>query len=150
MSQDIVIEVAKLKKHFPLKKGFFQTFLSREEETVKAVDGVSFTVGRGEIMGLAGESGSGKTTTGRLLLRLVTPTEGSIVFKAIDLAKFKDSELGLLRRFLHLQEFDVATLNDSQKKILDGATRDKESGLVDVSRMGENDLGVLRPFMRLG
>src|SRR6266699_939896 len=150
MSQDHVIEVDNLKKHFPLKKGFFQTFLSRDEETVKAVDGVSFSVGKGEIMGLAGESGSGKTTTGRLLLRLVTPTEGSVVFKAIDLAKFKDSELGLLQRYLKFEDFDTTKLSDSQRKALSGAVRDKESGKIDVSKLGENDLGLLRPYLRLG
>jgi len=96
--EDYVIRVEKLKKHFPLKKGFFETVLSREESTVKAVDGVSFKIGKGEIMGLAGESGSGKTTTGRLLVRLIPPTEGSIYFNGKDITKLTEAEMKPLRR----------------------------------------------------
>src|SRR5436189_98966 len=70
MSEEYLIRVENLKKHFPLKKGFFQTLLSKDELTVKAVDGISFGLRKGEIFGLAGESGSGKTTTGRLLVKL--------------------------------------------------------------------------------
>jgi len=98
MMEDYVIRVEKLKKHFPLKKGFFETVLSREESTVKAVDGVSFKIGKGEIMGLAGESGSGKTTTGRLLVRLIPPTEGSIYFNGKDITKLTEAEMKPLRR----------------------------------------------------
>jgi oligopeptide/dipeptide ABC transporter ATP-binding protein len=102
MMEEYVIQVEKLKKHFPLKKGFFETVLSREEATVKAVDGVSFNVGKGEIMGLAGESGSGKTTTGRLLVRLISPTEGSIYFNGKDITKLSESELKPLRREIQI------------------------------------------------
>lgn len=102
MTEEYVIQVEKLKKHFPLKKGFFETVLSREEATVKAVDGVSFNVGKGEIMGLAGESGSGKTTTGRLLVRLISPTEGSIYFNGKDITKLSESELKPLRREIQI------------------------------------------------
>ncbi len=102
MSEEYVIEVEGLKKHFPLKKGFFESIVSREEVTVKAVDGVSFNVRKGEILGLAGESGSGKTTTGRLLLRLVKPTSGSIKFNGKEITKLKDSELKPLRREIQI------------------------------------------------
>jgi peptide/nickel transport system ATP-binding protein len=98
MMEDYVIRAEKLKKHFPLKKGFFETVFSREEATVKAVDGVSFKIGKGEIMGLAGESGSGKTTTGRLLVRLIPPTEGSIYFNGKDITKLTEAEMKPLRR----------------------------------------------------
>src|SRR5713226_4661931 len=98
MMEDYVIRVEKLKKHFPLRKGFFETVLSREEATVKAVDGVSFKIGKGEIMGLVGESGSGKTTTGRLLVRLIPPTEGSIYFNGKDITKLTEAEMKPLRR----------------------------------------------------
>ncbi len=99
---EYIIKVEKLKKHFPLKKGFLETVFSREEVTVKAVDGISFGVRKGEILGLAGESGSGKTTTGRLLVRLVDPTEGSISFDGKDIAKLNAHELKTLRREMQI------------------------------------------------
>jgi oligopeptide/dipeptide ABC transporter ATP-binding protein len=100
--EDFVLRVENLKKHFPLRRGFFETILSREEATVKAVDGISFNVRKGEIIGLAGESGSGKTTTGRLLLRLTKPTDGSIYFQGKDIAKLDDAELRGLRRDMQI------------------------------------------------
>jgi oligopeptide/dipeptide ABC transporter ATP-binding protein len=73
---DMHLEVQDLTKHFPVKGGFFD----RMEGTVKAVDGVSFSIRRGSFFGLVGESGCGKTTTGRLILRLLDPTQGNIWF----------------------------------------------------------------------
>ena len=117
MSEEHVLEVEKLKKHFPLKKGFLSSF-TREEVTVKAVDGVSFVVKKGEILGLAGESGSGKTTTGRLLLRLVEPTEGSVFFNGMDFSRFSDSEANFLRGKTEPNGIDITKLNDSEMKPL--------------------------------
>ncbi len=117
MSEEHVLEVEKLKKHFPLKKGFLSSF-TREEITVKAVDGVSFVVKKGEILGLAGESGSGKTTTGRLLLRLVEPTEGSVFFNGMDFSRFSDSEANFLRGKTEPNGIDITKLNDSEMKPL--------------------------------
>ncbi len=71
---EVVLRVSDLKKHFPLKKGLF----SSVQGWVKAVDGVSFDLRRGETLGLVGESGCGKTTTGRLILKLIEPTEGDV------------------------------------------------------------------------
>ncbi len=101
-SEEFVLRVENLKKYFPLRKGFLETMLSREEATVKAVDGISFNVRKGEIIGLAGESGSGKTTTGRLLLRLTKPTGGSIFFEGKDIAKLDDHEIKSLRRSMQI------------------------------------------------
>lgn len=101
-SEEFVVRVENLKKHFPLRKGFFETLVTRQDITVKAVDGISFGVRKGEIVGLAGESGSGKTTTGRLLLRLTRPTEGSIFFDGKDIAKLHDNELRSLRREMQI------------------------------------------------
>ena len=69
-----VLDVRGLKKHFPVRKGL----LSRVSSLVHAVDGVSFTVGQGETLGLVGESGCGKSTVGKLILRLIDPTDGEI------------------------------------------------------------------------
>ena len=71
-----LLEVKNLKKYFPIKKGI----LSRTVENVKAVDDVSFTLKKGETLGLVGESGCGKTTVGRSILRLIEPTSGQVIF----------------------------------------------------------------------
>ena len=73
---DMIIKVRDVKKYFPIKKGLF----SKVTGYLKAVDGVSFDIGRGETLGLVGESGCGKTTTGRLILRLIEATGGSVFF----------------------------------------------------------------------
>ena len=78
---EALVRVQDLKKWFPVKLGFFRSLLGRMELYVRAVDGVSFYIKKGEIFGLAGESGSGKTTTGRLVLRLIEPTAGKIYFE---------------------------------------------------------------------
>ena len=71
-----LISIRSLKKYFPIHKGF----LSKNTKTVKAVDGVSLDIGHGEILGLVGESGCGKTTLGRMSINLIKPTSGEIIF----------------------------------------------------------------------
>ena len=92
--QDPILAVKNLHVHFPISKGFFR----RSTEFVRAVDGVSFDIYPGETVGLVGESGCGKTTLGRALLRLVEPTSGSILFEGIDLATLPAGELRRRRR----------------------------------------------------
>src|SRR5258708_34075206 len=77
-----LLEVKNLKVHFPVKHGVF----SRVRAHVKAVDDVSFSIAPGETLGLVGESGCGKTTLGRAIVRLVEPTAGSVLFRSEDLA----------------------------------------------------------------
>ena len=88
----MVLEVKDLKKYFPVK-GVFLT-----KGWVKAVDGVSFDVRKGETLGLVGESGCGKSTTGRLVLRLIEPTSGKILFEGKDVTKIKGKDLLEFRR----------------------------------------------------
>jgi peptide/nickel transport system ATP-binding protein/oligopeptide transport system ATP-binding protein len=95
---DTIMEVDGLYKHFPIHAGFFR----RQVGAVKAVDGVSFDVRRGETLGLVGESGCGKSTTARLLLRLMAPTDGSIKFEGREIAGARGDELKALRREMQM------------------------------------------------
>jgi oligopeptide/dipeptide ABC transporter ATP-binding protein len=93
-----LLEVTDLKKHFPIKKGLF----SRTVGYVRAVDGVSFSVNEGEVLGLVGESGCGKTTTGRCVLRLIEPTEGSIKFDGREITRLPFGDMRRLRRQMQI------------------------------------------------
>jgi len=97
-----VIKVENLRKWFPVRMGFFRSIISRKQLFVRAVDGVSFEINKGEIFGLAGESGSGKTTTGRLLVKLIEPTSGRIIFRGKDITFLKPDEIKPLRRHFQI------------------------------------------------
>jgi peptide/nickel transport system ATP-binding protein len=97
MVENAVVKVLDLKKWFPVRKGFFQTFLSGKQSFVRAVDGISFDIRTKEVFCLAGESGSGKTTTGRLVLKVIDPTSGKIFFKGKDITKFSRDRMKPLR-----------------------------------------------------
>src|SRR5579872_6670040 len=93
-----VLEVSDLKKHFPVKKGL----LRRTVGQVYAVDGVSFTIGEGETLGLVGESGCGKSTAGRSVLRLIEPTSGSVKMMGRDITHLPKSELRPFRQQMQI------------------------------------------------
>ena len=90
-----LVQIRDLQMHFPVTKGII---LQRKVGAVKAVDGVSFNIKKGETLGLVGESGCGKSTTGRAILQLYRPTGGSVIFHGTDLTKLKGEEMRRMRR----------------------------------------------------
>ncbi len=95
---DILLKVEDLKMHFPIYRGVFQ----RQVGAVHAVDGVSFDVKRGETLGLVGESGCGKSTTGRAILQLYKPTAGQVFFEGSNLITLKHEEMRFMRREMQM------------------------------------------------
>ncbi|MDU4428750.1 dipeptide ABC transporter ATP-binding protein [Clostridium sp.] len=98
MEQEVILKVENLKKYFPIKGGFF----SKTIGNVKAVDGVSLEVRKGETLGIVGESGCGKSTTGRAILQLLKPIGGKVYFKDQDLSKLSKKEMRALRPKMQL------------------------------------------------
>ncbi|MBM7579543.1 ABC transporter ATP-binding protein [Jeotgalibacillus terrae] len=108
MTTETLLKVENLKKHFPIRGGI----LGKEVGSVKAVEGVSFEVKKGETLGIVGESGCGKSTTGRMLLRLIEPTEGKVYFEGQDVTKLSTGDMRKLRRDMQMVFQDpFASLN---------------------------------------
>jgi peptide/nickel transport system ATP-binding protein/oligopeptide transport system ATP-binding protein len=93
-----LIQVKSLKKYFPVRAGVMQRVVAN----VQAVDDVSFTIKSGETLGMVGESGCGKTTVGRTMLRLIEPTGGSVIYNGKDIFKFKSNEMKPVRRDMQI------------------------------------------------
>lgn len=105
---DTLLQVENLKKHFPIKGGIFQKQIGE----VKAVDGLSFVVKKGETLGIVGESGCGKSTTGRLITRLIEPSEGKVIFDNQEITSLSANEMRKLRREMQMVFQDpFASLN---------------------------------------
>jgi len=136
-----LLEVRNLKKYFPVKKGIF----SRTVGEVRAVDGVSFSLERGETLGLVGESGCGKTTVGRSILRLIDPTSGEVNFNGQDLLRLTKEKLRKMRASFQIIFQDPFSSLDPRMSVGDiiaepirnhvacsrGETRDRVAHLLD-------------------
>ena len=96
---EVLLSVSNLKMHFPITRGII---LQRQVGSIKAVDGITFDLMRGETLGLVGESGCGKSTTGRAILQLYEPTAGEVVFEGQDLTEINSGELRRLRRRMQM------------------------------------------------
>jgi peptide/nickel transport system ATP-binding protein len=102
VSQNEILKVEHLKKYFPVEKSFIEKMLTRTRHFVRAVDNVSFSVLKGEIFTLAGESGCGKTTTGKLVVRLIPPTSGKIFFDNVEITTLDHEALRMLKRKMQI------------------------------------------------
>ncbi|AIC15867.1 ATP-binding cassette domain-containing protein [Nitrososphaera viennensis] len=114
-----LLEVRDLRKYFPVKRSFRQVLHHKGQDFVRAVDGVSFTLERGKVLVLAGESGSGKTTVARLVLRAIDPDAGSIIFEGSDVTRYTGSQLKHFRSSVHMVYQDPYASLNPRMKIMD-------------------------------
>ncbi len=117
LNESEIVRVDHLKKYFPVEKGFLERLLTRTRKFVKAVDNVSFSVLKGEVFTLAGESGCGKSTTGKLIVRLIPPTSGKIYFNQTDITRLQKEQLRIIRRKLQIIFQDPYTSLNPRMKI---------------------------------
>ena len=111
-NRETCLKVTDLKMYFPVKSGIFS-----KARSLKAVDGVSFSIAQGETMGLVGESGCGKTTVGRTILKLYEATGGSITYKGTDITGFDDQEMRPYRRKMQMIFQDPYTSLDPRMNV---------------------------------
>lgn len=122
-----ILEVRNLKKHYPIRKGFF----AKQVGAVKAVDGITLSVEQGETLAVVGESGCGKSTTGRTILRLIEPTEGEIMFNGTDVRSLDTEQLRRFRTDMQMVFQDPYASLDPRwtvQRILEEPLRTHEAG----------------------
>ena len=113
--EKVLVEIKDLKKYFPVKKGLFVP----NRSYVKAVDGISFTINKGETLGLVGESGCGKTTCGRTIIKLYEPTGGQIIYDGHDLSKLSQKQMLPYRKKIQMIFQDPYASLDSRMTVGD-------------------------------
>ncbi len=139
---DVILRVDDLKKYFTPHQGFLQSF-GKVRKVVRAVDGVSFEIRRGEIFGLIGESGSGKTTTGKLVMKLIDPTSGRILFNGRDVTSIGQAETKEYRRQVQMIFQDPYASMNPRFKIRDVLEEPLEIHRISGNR-AERDTRVVR------
>src|SRR3972149_7333360 len=145
VSQNDILKVENLKKYFPVEKSFLEKMLTRTRSFVKAVDDVSFSIRRGEVFTLAGESGCGKTTTGRLIVRLIPPTSGKIFFDNVEITALKGELLRVLKKRIQIIFQDPYASFSPRMKIGDAVGHPLEiHGIAKKREKEEKTLDMLR------
>ncbi|WP_017725932.1 ABC transporter ATP-binding protein [Halalkalibacterium ligniniphilum] len=143
--KNVLLEVKGLKKYFPIKGGIFGKKVLKH---VKAVEDVSFSVYQGETFGIVGESGCGKSTTGRAILRLLEPTEGQVLFDGVDLANLSTKEMRKKRKDLQIVFQDpFASLNPRMKI---SKTIEEPMNIFDIHDEKERKIEVRKLMERVG
>jgi peptide/nickel transport system ATP-binding protein/oligopeptide transport system ATP-binding protein len=136
-----LVQVKNLVKYFPVRGGLLQ----RVQDWVQAVDDVSFTIYEGETLGLVGESGCGKTTVGRTMLRLIEPTSGSVIFNDVDMLKLRGRDLKNMRRHIQIIFQDPYSSLDPRMPVGESVAEGLKIHKVGTSRQRfEHALGILR------
>ena len=143
-----IVKVEHLKKYFPVQKSFLEQLFARELSYVKAVDDVAFSIRSGEIFTLAGESGCGKTTAGRVVVRLLEPTSGKIYFNGEDITKLRGEKLRLLRRKMQMIFQDPYASLNPRMKVVDAVGHPLE--VHSLAKGGEKKKSVLEVLEKVG
>ena len=144
-SPSSILEIENLQVHFPIHKGFFR----RQVGAVRAVDGVSFSIKRGEILGMVGESGCGKSTVAKSLVRALEPTGGSVTYHPddgapVEMAHLPADDLRPLRkeiRMIFQDPFSSMNPRMTVEEIIAGATREAARALGRIGEIGTLEVG---------
>jgi len=150
MSDEPIIRVRDLRKLFPVRKSFFSSLLSKEELNLHAVDNVTFDINQDEVLGLVGESGCGKTTLGRMLIRLIEPTSGEIFFRGTNIVPLSHEEMKQYRPKMQIIFQDPYESLNPRMTVLDLVAEPLEvNGLVENEAEKEERVTEILEHVRL-